>query len=595
MRYSLKIIRNKDGEVDTHSTSEVTAEFYEKINLSHYSVVASCSDSKRIQAWSSEDVHYFLIGYVSDGFDKFRVLNRSSTLNKTVVEDCKRVSGNFVLVAINSQSCKVVVTCDICSVIPFYWTMFNGELHGGSSPTSLVNKIQSRKLDEENFFRALTSVTLKSNRSLFENVSKLHALSAVEYDLRSYQLKPVIHSVTNESLFFDNAQNKPSRQEQFSSLSQNLKQTAKVIKGQGSALTQLSSGLDSGNIWAAMQAESPNTSLTIYSGFFDQTGIEDVDLIKRWLQSAPSGTDIYADENVVDKLVAFFHEVMQQDCLAYPINSHTTFPAVRASLGSCKRYAVVTGEGGDELFALGPQVLLSLLFTGKRSDMYKFFDLRKKIIKNNYYNPKQISSGLGMRGLLRPRGKIHCTVQEWLGRNRKFVGLDYRHSKRLFHCRLDYEPEKKLYFPWENLEYCLLSNLKLIQSSYWLEKEFHRADQSGFDLYHPFLEYTNISLVAKGSGEYLWADGYRKKPLYESLQLLKPTINYENKFKGSHFAYYPRLLAGSNEKMGEYKSWELVKRGYFDSRLMEELLDVHDNLGYKFHIIPFELFLRSFK
>ncbi len=540
-------------------------------------------------------MHYVLIGYVSDGLDKFYELNRREPLDGAAVEVCKRVSGNFVLISVNSRSYKVVVTCDICGVIPFYWSDVGNELRGGSSPTDLVQLLPSRNLDEENFFRALTSVTLKPNRSLFENVSKLHALSAVEFDLRGCQLQSFIHSTTNEALFFNSVQSNISRQQQCFSLSQNLKLSAKVIKSQGSTLTQLSSGLDSGNVWAAMQAESPRAGLAIYSGYFDQTGIEDVELIKRWLASVPSGTDIYVDENVVDKLVVFFHDYMQQDHTAYPVNSHTTFPAIRASLSSKTSYAVVTGEGGDELFALGPQVLFKLLFTGKLSDAIHFFDLKKKIKSNGYYTRRQLSSGLGFRGLVRPRGRAHCTVQEWLGRSRNFVGLADRHKSRLFKCRLDYEPDKNVYFPWENLEYCLLSNLKLIQSSFWLEKEFLRADQSGFDLYHPILEYGNIKLVASGKAHYLWAKGLRKNPLHESLELLKPNFNYDNKLKGSHFDYYRDLLAGSNERLGQYKSWELVNRGYLNSSDMEKHLDAPGNAGYKFHIIPFELFLRSFR
>ncbi len=569
-------------------------EWRKVVELGDVRIIADTNSPLRAVSGSVGNIKYIVFGYVSENICEVLENAAVAFFNFSEPTPLKKISGNYILVAIDTLSMRICISGDVCGVIPLYWCVGKSGLYCSSNLGNIVGLLDSRELHEENFFLALSSLALKPNNTLLKGVHSLHGLSALAIDISQGLVEPRVISTSNENLFLNPSNNSIDFHEQAACIANNLTKSTKILVSQGDVLTQISSGLDSANVFAAILKNLGNQESLAYSGLFSGTNIEDYAVIESWKKACPANMKILEDKAVITNLVTSFESFCSKGTVDYPINSHTTFPAMRNMLGNNTRHGIVTGEGGDELFALGPHVLFSLLFTGNFNDCKLFRQLKQTIAIKNQYTASQMESFLGWKGLLNTRGRFHEFLRDKLVSRRLFPGMARTHNHRYRSNYIEQSSKKLLWPPWKYKEVSLLNNLELVQYHFWMEKEFDRAEKNGFDLFHPILEYSNIKSAFEAKPQNFWHQGQRKSVLYESLKCIAPLFTYDKINKGSHFEYYMQLLSKSNQLMGPYKNWSLAKRGYMDASFMESNYNKESMNGYKFHIIPFELFLRSF-
>ena len=538
--------------------------------ITHNNFSFKASSERWIRHSTHDDSTLIVVGYVTEYPDSIDDLLFffEECVQTNCHENLKKLSGNFVLIYHSKKTNKVILTADITGCIPLYKIKNNNQIIVTSSIKYASSFSEQNSLNHSAFFASLSLFSLQPSETFLSNVERFDPEQVIELNTETATVERTFKFNFHKLVY--NAEYRKLEEIEAAELVKSwLGETTNIIVNNGGATIPLSGGLDSSNIWAAVLRQNDlDHNVSAYTCGHGNYESDESGMVEAWKTNYPEYKYIL-NTNTFDNLVEYYLQQGNErnPGLVLDRAHHSLFISEHLDHGISSN--VITGEGGDELFAGETSSIADLIYSGQIIKARKTLTALKNSYDDDdfYYGKHRFALGQ----LLKPKGRILTQlklrlrppkIRPWLNPEKlseyiRVVGNDNRKQGLLVR-------------PGNFASQAMLRRYCYIQNSTFLGEYFHTFSERNMFVFHPLLEYRMLSLSYSLRPELLVANGFFKNILRLSLKDISPQNIVNNRTKHNNATFYGDIADTVSAKYKPMSEWSLVKNGYIDPTYLNE-------------------------
>lgn len=549
----------------------------------------SILDSTWISQFRHKDgilvVSGYVVGYSLKNLHRFV----ETCITNGDFNEIKKLSGNYALIHFSETKHQLTISTDISGCIPIYIVRNKTHLIVTSSIQHATNKAGQTTINQPALLASLCDFPLKPNETLFTGIKRIDPQSIISINTSSGSVERTIQCDFHK-LAYNPTYRNMTEDDAARLVKSWLEESVSIIAKNNGATIPLSGGIDSGNVWAAAltQKNIDSTSICAFTSQHPQYDCDETALVNQWKSKFPDYNYIFGANTFADTKEFYLQLATRKNPGLVLNNNHGAF-LINKEMNKGMPRNIITGEGGDELFAGEPSALADLFLSGR---IAKAKSIRVGLLRNFQNDLWYPNTMLGNRYVFKPRGRLIKTIRpakmpSWIASN-----LCKKHNGIL---QNNLQKNRLVAPPGHLARHDMLIRYNYIQNSSFLREYFQLFNEHYMYAFHPLLEYRMVSLAYSLRPELHLSDGKFKRILRLSFSDICPPDILKQKTKHTYSGIYGDIASELVKSFPPMSEWKLVKNGYINLKETENYINSDKLVKWKYlHLYCHETFLQCF-